>query len=490
MKNPLFLKLSVGLLFLLLLIGGIVGYISMYTTGCFYDEANQKLNSKLAKFTVDEVKTFNDEGEINSEEIGKLMHSMMAINPDVEVYLLDKEGTILKHVILDKEKKVVRERVNMAPIEKFLASNGELHLDGDDPRSLDGQKIFSAAPIMRNGEVSAYYYIILESQETDAALSAVVAKHVISIGGKLILVCLFASLLIGLLYIWYLTKNLSPILTTMEEFREGNYSARISENTNDFNEVAKTYNKMANEIESNITKIKSIDNFRKELIANISHDLKTPISVIRGYAEMLILKKDELSDDEKMKYLNNINESTKRVTGLMHQLLELSKLENNQIELREEPFSLPELASDLMSRFELLLKEKNMQFEFDIEENLPLAFGDIGLVERVIQNLVDNAIKYSPKDSKIKIGLNKKEDGIEFVITDEGRGIDQKNINKIFDRYTTSNEVNKLDKSFGLGLAISKKILELHNSTIAVSSKLNIGTTFSFQLPTQSMAMA
>lgn len=489
MKNPLFLKLSLGLLILLLSIGAIVSYISLYTTECFYDEADQKLNRELARYTVDEVKTFDEEGNINSAEIMKLMHSMMAINPDVEVYLLDKVGTILKHVTL-AEGTVVREKVDMAPIKEFIASNGELHIDGDDPRSHDAQKIFSAAPIMKDGEIQAYYYIILDSQERAAVISAVLDKYVLSIGGKLVLFSLLGSLLLGLIYIWYITKNLNPIMSTMEEFQGGNYAARISEDKNDFSKLSMTYNKMASEIETNISKIKSIDNFRKELIANISHDLKTPISIIRGYAEMLTLKKDDLSEAEKEKYLNNITESTKRVTGLMHQLLELSKLENNQIQLHEEPFSLPELASDLMSRFELLLKEKNIAFEFDIDENLPLAYGDIALVERVIQNLVDNAIKYSPKDSKVTIGLSKKQKGIEFKITDEGRGIEQKNLNKIFDRYTSSNEVNKLDKSFGLGLAITKKILELHNSTIAVSSKLNLGTTFSFQLPTTSMAVA
>jgi len=273
----------------------------------------------------------------------------------------------------------------------------------------------------------------------------------------------------------------------MEEFRKGNYKARIPEGTSDFQNLAGTYNKMAGEIESNFTKIQSIDNFRKELIANISHDLRTPISVIKGYAEMLSLKKDELSEEEELKYLNNIGESTKRVTGLMNQLLELSKLENNQIKLQKEPFSLAELVSDMVSRFEVLLKEKNIKFSFEIDENLPLAYGDISLVERVIQNLIDNAIKYSPENSKIIIGLGKSEDGITFNIKDQGKGINPQNINKIFERYTTSSEVNKEDKSFGLGLAISKKILELHDSTIAVSSKLNIGTTFSFQLPTMAV---
>jgi len=484
LKNPLFLKLSAGLLLLLLIIGSIVGYISMYTTQCFYDEANQKLNKDLAKFTVDEVKTFTDEGEINSAEIMKLMHSMMAINPDVEVYLLDKVGAVLKHVALGDDKVVVRKKVDMGPIKEFLASNGDLHLDGDDPRSETEKKIFSAAPIYKDGEIAAYYYIILSSQERQAALSDVVNKYVLSISGKLILICLFASLLIGLLYIWSLTKSLSPILSTMEEFRKGNYKARIPNGSNDFNELALTYNKMAGEIESSFTKIQSIDNFRKELIANISHDLRTPISVIRGYAEMLSLKKDQLTEEEQLKYLNNIGESTKRVTGLMNQLLELSKLENNQIKLQKEPFSLSELVSDMVSRFHVLLHEKNVKFNFKIDENLPLAYGDISLVERVIQNLVDNAIKYSPNNSEIIIGLSKSKNGIIFNIKDQGKGINPKNINKIFERYATSNEVNREDKSFGLGLAISKKILELHDSTIAVSSKLNIGTTFSFQLKT------
>ncbi len=380
MKNPLFLKLSVGLLCLLLLIGGIVGYITMYTTECFYDEANQKLNKDLAQFTVDEVKTFKEDGEINFDEIGKLMHSMMAINPDVEVYLIDKLGNILKHVILDKDKKVVRKKVDMVPIEKFLASDGEEHLDGDNPRSETGKQIFSAAPIIKDGEIAAYYYIILASQERQATIKAVVNKYVLTISGQLILLCLFVSLLIGLLYIWRLTRSLSPIMTTMEEFKNGNYKARIPNGTSDFQNLASTYNKMAGEIESNFHKVQSIDNFRKELIANISHDLRTPISVIRGYAEMLSLKKNELTEEEELKYLNNIGESTKRVTGLMNQLLELSKLENNQVKLHKEPFSLSELVSDMISRFQVLLQEKNIKFKFDIQDDLPLAYGDISLV--------------------------------------------------------------------------------------------------------------
>lgn len=461
----------------------------MYTTECFYDEANQKLNKDLAKFTVDEVKTFNEAGDINSPEIMKLMHSMMAINPDVEVYLIDKEGSILKHVILDKERKVVREKVDMEPIHQFLESDGEEHLDGDNPRSETGKQIFSAAPIMKDGKIAAYYYIILASQERQATIKAVVNKYVLTISGQLILICLFVSLLLGLLYIWSLTRSLNPIMSTMEEFRKGRYNARIPDGANDFQNLASTYNKMADEIESNFQKVQSIDNFRKELIANISHDLRTPLAVIRGYADMLSLKKSELSPEEELKYLSNISESTKRVTGLMNQLLELSKLENNQIELHKEPFSIPELVSDMISRFQVLLEEKNINFDFKIEENLPLAYGDISLVERAIQNLVDNAIKYSPEKSSITIGVNKAKKGIQFSIKDEGRGIEPKNLNKIFERYSSSNEVNKLDKSFGLGLAISKKILELHNSTISVSSKLNFGTTFSFQLPSSSLAI-
>ena len=198
--------------------------------------------------------------------------------------------------------------------------------------------------------------------------------------------------------------------------------------------------------------------------------------------ETLLIKNDDLKKEDKLKYLNNIHENTIRMGGLINQLFELSKLEGNQIELHKEAFSLPDLVQDTLDRFQLLLDKKNITVNINNKPQGTLAYGDIALVERVIQNLLDNAVKFSQEGSVIEINVEEDGKQILFSIADQGRGIAESKLDTIFDRYITENEEGSKIKGTGLGLAIAKKIMELHGSSIKVKSKLNVGTTFSFFL--------
>jgi len=481
MRNPLFIKLSLGLLGLLLLLGSLIAVIGGRTVENYYDEANQRLHKDLAQFTADHEDPFNDDLEVDTTAIQAIMNSMMIINPDVEVYLLDRTGKLITYVA--PYKKVVRERINLEPIRRFVKAKGEISIQGDDPRSLSGQKVFSAAPILKDEKTVGYYYIILASQERATALSLLKDNYAVNLGLKLLGISLFLSFLFGGLFLWYTTRKLIPIYDAMDDFSAGKYGTRIDDKKSDFSKLASTYNHMANDIEESIEKIKSIDNFRRELIANISHDIRTPLTVINGYAETLLFKADQLSQEQREEYFGFINESTKRATGLLNQMIELSKLENSQLEVVKEPFPLDELVGDLVARYKVILEKKGINIKYDRPENSTIAFGDISLIERVIQNLLDNAIKYSPNNSQITIHLDNDPSGqIIFTISDEGRGIEQSQISKIFDRYQRINPDKKDNKSMGLGLAIARKALELHNSTLEVKSKLDVGTSFSFGL--------
>ena len=232
MKNYLFLKLSAVLLFLLLLLGMVMGWISYKTAQDHYNEANQKLNTDLAQFTVDHVQTFKEDGSINEGAIQEIMHSMMVINPDVEVYLLDKAGEILKHVA--PKKRVVRKRVDLNPIKSYLKKDFERCIEGDDPRSFTSKKIFSAAPIMENDKLQGYYYIILASQERASVLESLKSNFAVSFGLKIILLSFLIAFIFGLFAIWRFTKNLTPIESSMKAFEEGNYDSRINLKSNDF----------------------------------------------------------------------------------------------------------------------------------------------------------------------------------------------------------------------------------------------------------------
>ncbi len=480
MKNSLFIKLAGILLLVLLILGTIMGKVGYDSSIEHHNEANQRLHKDLAQFTVDHVETFDEKGNINEAALGDIMHSMMVINPDVEVYLLDKQGEIIKHVA--PKKKVVRSKVDLAPINKFLKEGIDGCIAGDDPRSDDGKKVFSVAPIMKNDILQGYYYIILASQERASVLESLKSHIAISYWLKMSLVAFLMAFAIGLFALWRFTKNLSPIESSMKAFQEGDYDSRIKDNTGDFKPIALAYNSMADQIQMNFDKIKSVDQFRKEFIANISHDLRSPMVVVKGYAETMMIKGEELSLEERNKYLNYIVESSKQSEGLLNQLLELSKLENNQIEVSLEPFDLKELISDLLGRFELIMKKKNIQVAFNSAGHVNLVYGDISLIERAVMNLLDNAIKYSPENSTISLNLEEKNKMVYCSISDQGIGIEEQKLAKIFERYERGPEVNSENKSMGLGLAIVKRIIEMHDATINVKSKLNQGATFTFNL--------
>ena len=483
MKNKLFIQLALTFLIITIILGGIMAYVSLFSAQNYNDEVNQKLHANIAEYARDHVNTFNDDLSIDTNGIQMVMQSMMVINPNVEVYLLDTLGKIITYVA--PYKKVVRTRVSLSPIKKFIEAKGDISIKGNDPRDPQGQKIFSAAEVTRDGKLLGYYYIILVSEERGSVLSSHTGSLAMRLGSRLILLAVIGSLILGLIAFWFQTKNLSKVIDAVEDFKEGNYTARVEPmaHNSGFSIIGETFNGMAQQIELNIEKIKSIDTFRKELIANISHDLRTPLAIIQGYTETLQLKMKDLKKKEKMKYLENINESTKRLNGLVNQLFELSKLENNQVKLNKEPFHIDELVQDMLNRHEVIAEKKGISFQFEKPEGLPLAHGDISLVERLIQNLMDNALKYTPNKGTVIIELDKGNEGIQFRITDNGKGIEEKNLSKIFERYSSGKKEETKTKGAGLGLAIAKKIVELHDSTINVQSKLNIGTSFSFMLP-------
>ncbi len=481
MTNKLFLRLALSILGIIIVLAGVISWISIITIDNYYTEANQKLHSSLAEYTAKEAYPYNDNMELDTAVLQDVMHSMMVINPDVEIYLLDNDGNIQFHVAPDK--RVVRNNVDLHPVEEFISKEGAISIMGDDPRDHEGQKIFSAAPITAgDGHKVGYYYIILASQERASILHSLWNTYAFKSGSFLFILSILSALLLAILLIWLITKNLNPVLQAMEAFRNGKYEERIKSPTGVFSSLAEMYNRMASKIQESIEKIRSVDNFRKELIANVSHDLRTPLSVVQGYSETLLMKKDQITGEERDKYLHNIHENTLRMGGLINQLFELSKLEGNQIELQKEAFSLHELVRDTLERFQLLLEKKNIKVNIEAESPLPLAFGDIALVERVIQNLLDNAVKFSENSTIIDIHLRSLDHQLVFSISDHGEGIEPSKLETIFDRYITKDKSKNKSNGTGLGLAIAKKIMELHGSRIDVKSQLNVGTTFSFFL--------
>ena len=260
------------------------------------------------------------------------------------------------------------------------------------------------------------------------------------------------------------------------QFRSGRYDTRIPvKDNNELDKIGLVFNEMAETIEKNIEELKGVDNLRKELISNVSHDLRTPVASIQGYAETLLLKKDTVTKEEQQRYLETIVKSSERLKKLVSELFELSKLESNQIKPEMESFRIAELIYDIASKYRIISQKKGISINTVLSKDLPLVKADISLLERAMQNLIDNAIKFCDEGDTINIEVNTEDiEKVRIRISDSGHGIKQEDIPHIFERYYKGGE--RAD-STGLGLAIVKKIVELHQSKINVSSQFGKGTT-------------
>lgn len=481
-------KIMSTFLLLLMVVSVIYVLLTYHFTSKFFEESLQKLNAQVANHLIEEKfqdsSPFLEDGSTNKALFGDIMHDMMAVNRGIEVYLLDESGVVLYSVVLDhdrSEKDITR--VNLAPIQKFLKTDGQKYVLGDDPRDTSVKKIFSAAPYSIDGH-DGYIYIILASKQYEEVTSSLIGSYFLRIGlGASLATVIFAAI-IGLIVIWYLTKNLRTIIYTVKRFRDGDMKVRLPDpKQSDLSILAATYNDMADTISKNIDDLKSVEALRRELIANVSHDLRTPLAIMSGYVETLQIKSDRLNADERSEYLDIIQSSIHKLSNLVNQLFEYSKLEANQIEVMKEPFQMADLAFDVHRNFLQLAKEKDISISLEVEEKLPLVFADISLVERIIQNLMDNAIKYSHAGGKVVIALHADNDHVNIAVKDSGPGIPLDEQEHIFERYRRSELTKEKVTGTGIGLAIVKKIIELHQSTIKVTSLPDKGTVFQFYLP-------
>lgn len=223
---------------------------------------------------------------------------------------------------------------------------------------------------------------------------------------------------------------------------------------------------------------------RRDMIANVSHDLRTPLTSLRGYLETLLMKEDSLSAAERHKYLGIAARQGERLAKLVDELFELARLESKGTELDLEPMQLGEFAGDVTQKFQLTANEKAVRLTIEASDGIPLVDADAGLMERVFDNLISNALRYTPAGGHIGVRVAAAGERVSVCVADTGSGIPEAEIPFIFNRfYRADKSRHAASENAGLGLAITKRILEMHGGEITVESAPLAGTRFSFSLP-------
>lgn len=505
MFHTLYSRIAAVLFSLVIIIGYVVYSMVLYSAEMYQQELTQKLNTALAEHIVAEepLLTGSDitNQQVNHTALKSLFHWLMVINPSIELYLLDNTGKIL--AFSAPEGHVKRQSVSLTPVHRFLADDSTYPLVGDDPRGSGNdsrQKVFSAAPIPgRDPQMPAgYLYVILEGEAFDSATEMVKGSYILRFTTTGLGASLLLALAAGLTAFALLTRRLRQLTRIMADYGETNNRTNSRSNNQDserypvavhsddeIDRLGINFNQMADRIDRQMETLKQTDAKRREMIANVSHDLRTPLTSLHGYLETLLLKDESLTAQERRQYLEVATAQSTRLTQLVSDLFELAKLDSSETVLSVEPFSLTELVHDIVHKFKLEAEKRDITIKPDFGKGLPYAYGDIGLIQRVLDNLIENALRYTPPGGHITLSLTGKSDNIMVKVADTGKGIPEEEIAHIFERfYRLEKDRTASAKNAGLGLSIAKRIIDLHGSSIEAASKPNHGTTFSFSLPT------
>lgn len=487
-------RLAFSFVALFLVLGFAFLALTNWSNNRYYQETTQSLNKSLAMYIAQREPLIN-RGIINESAMKELAGLVMTVNPIVEVYLVDMNGKIITHA-LPKET-VVRNRIAVAPIQNFLAGKIPYPISGDDPRSLTGERIFSASPVMDGKTPAGYLYVILGGQAYQTLTQSLRSSYIVqqSLAG-LAVITLFA-LASAILIFAVLTSPLRKLAQEMNQFEKkellqepfSKLAPTIKDTGDEIAYLAATFAAMRQRIRDQLEKLQETDRLRRELISNVSHDLRTPMSSMQGYLETLM--RPNITADERKNYIAIAYKHCGRLTQLIKELFELSKLDAGRIHAQCENFSLAELLQDVAQKFSLMAQKKDITITTPQSSQLFIVNADIGLIERVLENLIDNAIRYTPQGGNIRLSLEQKHEQIEVGIRDNGIGLTEEDIPHIFERYYRGQKPTEYQQeSTGLGLAIVKRILELHDSTITVESQLNQGTSFKFPLQVRLQKLA
>ncbi len=478
--HSLYGRLAAVFVGLLCVLGVGVLALTNWSHNLYYQEVTQKLNKSLAMYIVQRAPLI-EQGQVNKARIKELAELVMVVNPIVEVYVLDPQGQILAHSLPPET--IIHSRLNIKPVQQWLAGDQSQLVRAQDPRAADDLRVFSAFPIEYNAHLEGYLYVVLGGQNYQSLTqslkgSFILKQSVFSLAALVI----FAILCAAIIFAW-LTRPLRQLTARINQFgrRQVWLAQTVEPNQNEVDYLSQAFDSMAQRIEEQIQQLQTTDNLRRELISNVSHDLRTPIALMQGYLELL--PKQGITDAERGQYVDTALKHCERLTQLVKELFELSKLDAGRIQPVKERFSLAELLQDVVQKFALKALEHNISLKMDVHTGAFMVFADIALIERVLENLIDNALRYTPNGGEVVLRLVDKADKVEVEIADTGIGLEAEDVPFIFERYYCANKPTLYSKnSTGLGLAIVKKILDLHDSAIAVESQVNKGSVFRFPL--------
>lgn len=460
--NRIVIKLGGTIILLFLIILLPLGFvINQIFTGFYYNQTQKQIDQLSSRYAKSITTTGNPGMAVNMIEMMSEFSRMM-------LYIVDNQGTVIANSGVSwvpKGSDVSREEMNT------LAAGQPIHKEVVSPPT-ESRYLLSASPIMDGESFVGAVYVLSSVEGIHQSLQKV--RDLLILSG-------FGALFLALGFTLVLSKTLSSPLILMEratrQIAKGDLDTRVDVPSGDeIGSLAKAVNELA-------VDLKRYRDTRSEFFANISHELRTPITYLEGYAKVL---KENLyeSEEEKGRYLDIIHQEAKRLTRLIQDLFELSKMEEGKISLHMESVDLTDVMENTVHKVSFMVREKGLEIKMEFGDLPWPILGDGIRIEQIYMNILVNAIRYT-EHGGITIQIRNEDPGtVLTVIEDTGIGIPNQELPYIFERfYRVEKSRSRAYGGTGLGLAIVKKLVERHGGSIKVSSILNKGTRFEIRFP-------
>ena len=493
--RALHVRLTVLLAAILLPAGAIWIGASLRGARAYHQEITQRTDAALARNLIAELHSDAASATLASEAAMDDLVKMLAMaHPGVEIYLLGPDGGVLH---APPEVTLARTTVDLGPVRAFVRATQErgdaFPLLGTDPRR-GGTTVFSAAPLPEGG----WMYVVL-TDETRASLARSVRTStsltLVSWAGG---VGLATLLVVAAVAFSLLTRRLRALRREVKAFAASDAQAvdaprsasaggrRPLEETarrgDEIDELTLAFRELTARVRAQVQELERADAVRRELVVNVSHDLRTPLTALHGALEASADAARAGRTDEADRLLETARRNAQRLGRLIESLFDLARLDGDAAALRLEPFAVAELVHDVVAKFADRAARQGVALRVGPPGRLPLLSGDVGQIERALSNLVDNALRHTPPGGQVDVRIEAAGGRVRIAVDDTGEGIPEDHVARVFDRFHQV-APERGGHGTGLGLAIARRIAELHGGEIRLRSELGRGTQVTIELP-------
>jgi signal transduction histidine kinase len=485
-------RLALAVLLCLGLLG--VGLLSGYRgqSQAREDALTQWHSLHLARYIADRQSSplIDGEGGFNTSAMANMGMYIGMIQPGLEAYLLDAHGQIRLSSLPEPGARLAQ--VDLARVRPLLdQTEPMLPVYGENPRRPGESVLVSVTALPATGAPLGYLYVVLQGEQARLVQQAGDRQFWRDTGVSALLLGLGAVALALIGVQTLVTRRLRRLSEQLQRFRQADEEddaglAAPPATGDEIDHLSQAALRLQQRVQQQFLGLEEGERLRRELVSNISHDLRTPLANVQGYIETLLLRDSQLSPEQRQLYLRTAMQHGRSLERRVAELFELSRLDAGQTPAHLEPFCMAELLNDVVQGQQLAAQERGVSLLLADDARRDLrVLADIALIERVLQNLVSNALRHTPSGGRVCLTVLPQGDRVLVRVSDNGQGIAAEDLPHIFERYWTRSPASDSappDRT-GLGLAIVRRILDLHGTTIGVRSAPQQGAEFSFALP-------